>query len=397
MSAHQLTAQLTWSTASTGNITVNVCQEEDTIRVIMNNVSGVDMATDSLVAQLPAGVFFVPGSLREFSGFNVTLMAGQSTPNKPTFTFKNLTAVGGTINFSFRVHANCEAITHFEAGGGFRNTYTYYHDGTTEPAHSTPDYNISYPDLSFSNVNNVNINTTLGATYTQQIRVTNGGNGVLTAFYVALNPPSGMTFSGATNGLLNATGDTLFFDGPDLGVDELFTSGEEIISSYQLTINDCVNLSTTPAAAPRQCAWEYSERFISEIILPIDMNYFTGRVLTDDCAAQLNWQTQAEDNIAYFEVQRSTNGIAFEVLTKVKSVGTSRVLQNYEWKDSKTYQAGYYYRLAIVENGGGVRYSDYVYLSIPCGDTKGKMGVLSISPTQLPIKSISNFRQQPIR
>ena len=237
-------AQVSWNTTSTGNIQVNVCQEQDTVQIQMTNTSGTTFSTDSLVVQLPPGIFYVPGSIVETSGFNVTLFVPNSSLNKPTFVFKSLPDIAGTVDFSFRIRASCNAIGHFESGGNFRNTYTYYHDGVAEPTHTTPDYNINYPALSFSNVVNANINTTLGSTYTQQITVTNGGNGPIDSFYVALNPPAGMSFSAATNGILNSTNDTLFFNSSHLGPDGLFTSGENIVASYQIRVNTCTNLST---------------------------------------------------------------------------------------------------------------------------------------------------------
>ncbi|MCP4441701.1 MAG: T9SS type A sorting domain-containing protein [Aureispira sp.] len=237
------TAQLSWNTTSTGNIQLNVCHEEDTIHVSFSNVSGGTMVSDSLIVELPAGVFYIPGSIVESTSFFVTEI-DITNLRRPIFTLKNLPAIGSTVDFYFRVRANCEAIDHYEGGGGFQNIYTYYHDGLNEPPHTTPDFNINYPALSLSNVTNANVNVTLGSTYLQELTITNGGNGPIDAFFVALNPPAGMQFSGATAGILNVTNDTIFFDSSHLGPDGLFTSGENIIVEYQIEILSCIDLAT---------------------------------------------------------------------------------------------------------------------------------------------------------
>lgn len=236
--------QISWNTSSTGNLRTNVCYGEDTVRVSMNNLSGAIMNSDSFVINLPSGIFYIPNSLVEQSNFSLAVVAANSTNQHLHLVLKSLPAIGGTLNFSFRIRANCDAIDHFEAGNQFRNVYQYYHDNTSEPAHSTPDYNINYPDLSFSSVTNANVNTTLGSTYSQQLMITNGGNGPLTAFYIALNPPSGMQFSGVTNGVLNATNDTIFFEGTSLGADTILSAGESVSTTYQITIANCTDLST---------------------------------------------------------------------------------------------------------------------------------------------------------
>lgn len=237
------TAQLSWNTTSTGNLQIDICHSEDTLNIAVSNISGTPMTSDSLIVDLPTGVFYLPGSILETSAFFFTEF-DISNLNRPVFVLKNLPAIGGTLNFSINVRANCEAISHYEGGGSFQNQYTYYHNGLNEPSHITPDYNINYPALSISSVTNANVNVTLGTIYTQQLTITNGGNGPVDAFFVALNPPTGMQFSGATNGIMNATNDTIFFDSSHLGGDGLFTSGENIVVDYQIEILSCVDLAT---------------------------------------------------------------------------------------------------------------------------------------------------------
>lgn len=243
LSITDTTAQLSWNTTSTGNIQIDVCHNEDTLRIAVSNVSGAAIGSDSLVLDLPPGVFYIPGSRVETSGFVLTEF-NLTDLNRPVFVHKSLPAIGGNLVFSVRIRANCEAISHYEGGGSFHNVYTYFHGGFNEPPHTTPDYNISYPALSLSNVTNANINAALGSTYTQQLTITNGGNGPVDAFFVALNPPAGMQFSGATVGTLNTTNDTIFFDSSDLGPDGLFISGENIITAYQIEILSCDDLAT---------------------------------------------------------------------------------------------------------------------------------------------------------
>ena len=75
----------------------------------------------------------------------------------------------------------------------------------------------------------------------------------------------------------------------------------------------------------------------------------------------VNWETASEINTAYFNIQRSTDGISFETIGKVKAKGISI----YTFNDQSPLWGGLlYYRLEIVDNNGSITYSDVKELSI---------------------------------
>ena len=81
-------------------------------------------------------------------------------------------------------------------------------------------------------------------------------------------------------------------------------------------------------------------------------------------AVSNQWQTSTEINTAYFNVQRSTDGISFETVGKVKAKGAG----NYNFNDQSPLWGGLlYYRLEIVDNNGSITYSEVRQLIIDNG------------------------------
>ena len=73
----------------------------------------------------------------------------------------------------------------------------------------------------------------------------------------------------------------------------------------------------------------------------------------------LEWETSAEENTDYFEVERSMDGWSFGGLNKINAMGSSTGLNTYQWAD-ETPLALAYYRLRIVDMDGNVDYSPVV-------------------------------------
>ncbi|MEI9956490.1 MAG: hypothetical protein WDM90_09365 [Ferruginibacter sp.] len=70
------------------------------------------------------------------------------------------------------------------------------------------------------------------------------------------------------------------------------------------------------------------------LILPVKLINFTA---TDNKGKNLlQWQTATEINSDYFNVERSSNGQDFEVIGKVKAVGNSSNIINYNFTDAAT-------------------------------------------------------------
>jgi hypothetical protein len=75
---------------------------------------------------------------------------------------------------------------------------------------------------------------------------------------------------------------------------------------------------------------------------------------------QLAWRTATEQNNAYFEVERSLDGLQFEVLGKVAGAGNSTAIQQYQFVDAAPVAGDNFYRLRQVDFDGGDLYSPVV-------------------------------------
>jgi hypothetical protein len=74
-------------------------------------------------------------------------------------------------------------------------------------------------------------------------------------------------------------------------------------------------------------------------LLPIELDYFKGKV--DKTKVELNWKTISELNVAYFEVEKSIDGVNFETLDHQ----LTNPQQTYQIIDHQPYVGINYYRL----------------------------------------------------
>ncbi|HVX50747.1 MAG TPA: T9SS type A sorting domain-containing protein [Chitinophagaceae bacterium] len=77
---------------------------------------------------------------------------------------------------------------------------------------------------------------------------------------------------------------------------------------------------------------------------------------------QLNWQTTGEKNMAYFQVQRSSDGRTFTPLGIVNVTGNNSA-QTYSFADNHPLNNTNYYRLKIVDNNGKFDYSKIISIN----------------------------------
>ncbi|MBC8046380.1 MAG: SBBP repeat-containing protein [Fimbriimonadaceae bacterium] len=98
----------------------------------------------------------------------------------------------------------------------------------------------------------------------------------------------------------------------------------------------------------------------SGIILPLNLISFTGLDLGH--AIQLNWITASENNIAYFEILKSEDGINYFVIGKVDAAGFSSEEIEYTFEDDaiNPLSEKYYYKLKITDQDGSFIYSNII-------------------------------------
>jgi hypothetical protein len=102
--------------------------------------------------------------------------------------------------------------------------------------------------------------------------------------------------------------------------------------------------------------------------LPVELLSFNG-----DCnegQVSLSWQTATEHNSDYFEVEKSRDGMNWQLLTTVNAAGNSTQLLNYEATDANAMEGNNYYRLTQVDIDGTTKTYDVINVSCS-GAAKG--------------------------
>ena len=95
--------------------------------------------------------------------------------------------------------------------------------------------------------------------------------------------------------------------------------------------------------------------------LPVQLAAFTAQATPSGRSARLAWTTASEVNSAYFDIERSTDGVAFTKLGRVAGQGSKTTATTYAFADQEglgAQPAGLaYYRLRQVDTDGTATYS----------------------------------------
>jgi hypothetical protein len=90
--------------------------------------------------------------------------------------------------------------------------------------------------------------------------------------------------------------------------------------------------------------------------LPVELLNFDAVVLNSN--VKLDWTTLSEKNNDFFEIERTSDGINFSNIGKVKGAGNSNSSLNYFWIDEKPLTKISYYRLKQTDFDGSYKYSE---------------------------------------
>lgn len=92
--------------------------------------------------------------------------------------------------------------------------------------------------------------------------------------------------------------------------------------------------------------------------LPVSLSYFNALMESD--AVLLHWETQTEVNNEIFEIERSLNGVDFEVIGSTPGAGTSSDVISYSFIDAEAYYQGVnklHYRIKQRDYDGTTTYT----------------------------------------
>jgi hypothetical protein len=97
------------------------------------------------------------------------------------------------------------------------------------------------------------------------------------------------------------------------------------------------------------------------LVLPITLSKF--EYVLKGNAVSLSWQTATEINSNYFNIERSVDGIKFESLGKLKTIGNSTTSKDYSFLDNKPNYINQY-RLKLVDIDGKSTYSKILFVKV---------------------------------
>jgi len=109
--------------------------------------------------------------------------------------------------------------------------------------------------------------------------------------------------------------------------------------------------------------WETSITFIEPIALPVTLTSFISSC--SNGTPVLNWSTASEQNSDYFQIERSSDGLNWVVVDRIKANGNSNSNIEYEFTDDISDLNGYY-RLKQVDFDGKFEY--FGPISVNCGN-----------------------------
>lgn len=115
------------------------------------------------------------------------------------------------------------------------------------------------------------------------------------------------------------------------------------------------------------------------VVLPIELLDFTA-TLTKNKTVSVDWTTVSEKNNDYFTVERSRNGVDWEVLSTIEGAGNSSSLNTYNVNDYNPLSGNSYYRLKQTDFNGDFEYFDIVSVQLEESD-KSKIDIYP-NPTQ---------------
>ncbi|MEJ7739817.1 MAG: SBBP repeat-containing protein [Chitinophagaceae bacterium] len=148
----------------------------------------------------------------------------------------------------------------------------------------------------------------------------------------------------------------VFFDGGHaIAVDGL---GNVYVTG---SFGDTVDFDPGNGTANLTAGYNYNDIFIAKYgpsgSLPVDLLSFSAKTISNGAAIQINWSTASETNNAYFEVERSKDGVHFEAIGRKPGCSSCAGLQRYELYDNSPYSGLSYYRLKQVDHDAKFSYS----------------------------------------
>ncbi len=156
----------------------------------------------------------------------------------------------------------------------------------------------------------------------------------------------------------------------------LFSRGDSIINrpvmitgnNYTIPANEQVLIiSTNTPTQDTGRGWQNYPELLAlngNFPLPVSLNNFSANA--SNCKVNLNWSTSNETNFSHFELQKSTDRIAFSTITTQAAKCNNSSNCNYN-TTTNLYDEKAYYRLKMIDKDGSFSYSKIVNVTNVCG------------------------------
>jgi len=117
-------------------------------------------------------------------------------------------------------------------------------------------------------------------------------------------------------------------------------------------------------------AWSFSgiASFGKDVPLPLTWAYVQGEIVNDQ--SLIKWGTLQESNTLRFEIEHSSDGIAYAKAGSIMAAGNSHSAQNYQWTHTSPSAGMNYYRIKQVDIDGQYTYSGIIALLYRKGFTR---------------------------
>lgn len=185
-------------------------------------------------------------------------------------------------------------------------------------------------NLNFSNNTIIRINSGGMLTITGNINFSNKAQLIIETGAV-LNITGNMSMSGLTTGTIDGL----------LNVSGNLTGGDRLCGSGVIQVGSIVSGTPCPA-----------------ISLPISLSKFIAT--TKENYILINWTTSSEINNDYFTVERSVDGMYFEVAGTIKGAGNSTVNNEYSLQDFSPVKGKLFYKIKQTDFDGKSSYSTII-------------------------------------
>ena len=96
---------------------------------------------------------------------------------------------------------------------------------------------------------------------------------------------------------------------------------------------------------------------------PVPVTLVSFSALEAKTGISLRWQTSAEYNNAFFNIEHSLDGTSFTSIGRINGAGSSAIIHSYQYLDKGVDVGKHYYRLAQTDINGTIHYSNIISIT----------------------------------